>query len=103
MTDLLKNNLDGLAAICRRHRVKRLAVFGSASHGSFVPGTSDVDLLVDFLPMPPAQRAECYFGLIENLERLLEAEIDLVEAEAITNPFFLQSVQETQELLYAAA
>ena len=40
---------DALAAICRRHHIRRLSLFGSTLKGSDRPD-SDVDLLVDFLP-----------------------------------------------------
>ena len=38
---------DEITAFCRRHRVKRLAIFGSALRDDFGPD-SDVDVLVDF-------------------------------------------------------
>lgn len=40
---------DRLAELCRRHGIRRLALFGSALHGTDRPG-SDVDLLVEFAP-----------------------------------------------------
>ncbi len=38
-----------LAAFCRRHHIRRLALFGSALHGEVGP-ESDIDLLVEFDP-----------------------------------------------------
>ena len=38
-----------LAALCRRHGIRRLALFGSALRDDFGPA-SDVDLLVEFEP-----------------------------------------------------
>ena len=40
---------DAIAAFCREHGIKRLAVFGSALRADFRPG-SDIDLLVEFEP-----------------------------------------------------
>lgn len=40
---------DAIAAFCTRHRVQELALFGSAIRDDFSP-TSDVDVLIDFLP-----------------------------------------------------
>lgn len=37
-----------LTEICRRHHIRRLAVFGSALSDDFDPASSDVDLLVEF-------------------------------------------------------
>jgi predicted nucleotidyltransferase len=40
---------DALAAICRRHQIHRLSLFGSTLKGSDRPD-SDLDLLVEFQP-----------------------------------------------------
>lgn len=40
---------DQLAQLCRRHRIRQLALFGSRSKGTARPD-SDVDLLVEFEP-----------------------------------------------------
>ena len=40
---------DALATVCRRHRVRRLSLFGSRLKGGARP-ESDVDLLVEFEP-----------------------------------------------------
>lgn len=40
---------DRLAAFCRRHRIRRLALFGSVLRDDFGP-ESDVDVLVEFAP-----------------------------------------------------
>ena len=40
---------DQLAAFCREHGIRRLAVFGSALRDDFGP-ESDIDLLVEFEP-----------------------------------------------------
>ena len=38
---------DGIAAFCRRHHIRKLALFGSVLRGDFRPD-SDVDVLVEF-------------------------------------------------------
>jgi hypothetical protein len=40
---------DALRALCRRHRIRRLSLFGSTLKGTARPD-SDVDLLVEFEP-----------------------------------------------------
>ena len=40
---------DALAALCRRHRIRKLSLFGSVLAGTDRPD-SDVDLLVEFEP-----------------------------------------------------
>lgn len=49
MLDALFPDLDALASICRKHRIRRLSVFGSTLKGAARPD-SDVDLLVEFEP-----------------------------------------------------
>ena len=40
---------SALAALCRRHHIRRLSLFGSVLKGTDRPD-SDVDLLVEFVP-----------------------------------------------------
>jgi predicted nucleotidyltransferase len=40
---------EALASVCRRHRIRRLSLFGSTLKGADRPD-SDVDLLVEFEP-----------------------------------------------------
>ena len=91
-----------LLELCRRHGVSRLELFGSAATGEFREGKSDLDFLVEFLPMTIAHYADNYFGLLEGLETLFGRPVDLVVSEAIRNPHFLRSVEETKSLVYAA-
>ena len=51
MIDLIERHRDELADLCRRHHVRTLEVFGSAADGTFNPATSDLDFLVEFLPL----------------------------------------------------
>jgi predicted nucleotidyltransferase len=39
---------EAVAVLCRRFGVRRLELFGSAVKGTFDPGTSDLDFLVEF-------------------------------------------------------
>src|SRR4051812_1587796 len=57
-----------VADLCRRFNVRWLDLFGSAETGHFDAGHSDLDLLVEFAPMPPGAYAASYFGLREALE-----------------------------------
>ena len=40
---------EEIAAFCRRHHIRRMALFGSVLRDDFTP-ESDVDVLVDFEP-----------------------------------------------------
>jgi predicted nucleotidyltransferase len=91
-----------LEQICRRYRVRRLDLFGSAASGLDRPGESDLDFLVDFEPLAAGAYADTYFGLHEALEALFGRPVDLVVDAAIRNPYFRQSVEQTRVLLYGA-
>jgi uncharacterized protein len=100
---LIEDKLDEIAQICRRRRVGRLALFGSAAGDRFDPASSDLDFLVEFQSLSPAQHADNYFGLQEDLERLLGLPVELVELGPIRNPYFRQTIEKTQVLVYVAA
>ena len=91
-----------LHALCRRFRVKRLELFGSAATGRDLARTSDLDFLVDLGDLPPAEYADAYFGLKEALERMFSRPVDLLTVASLRNPFFKQRVEQTKALLYAA-
>jgi len=99
----VEEKIPDIAAVCRRRRVKRLEVFGSAIGDAFDPNTSDIDFIVEFERMSPPEHTESYFGLAEDLEALFGRPVDLIEPSAIRNPFFRQSVEENEVLVYAAA
>ncbi len=102
MTTLVAQHRAELEALCRRFRVRRLELFGSAAIGEDRPGESDLDFLVEFEPLPTCGYADAYFGLLEALESLFGRAVDLVIPSAIKNPYFKQSVERTKTLLYAA-
>lgn len=88
---------------CERFGVRELALFGSATSDRFDASQSDVDFLVRFRDMPPSAKADAYFGLLASLEDALARRVDLVEADAITNPYFKSSVEASRVAFYAAA
>lgn len=102
MLDLFKERGEELKELCRRHHVERLELFGSAATGQFNPPASDLDFLVQFVPLTPSQRADAYFGLLHGLEDLFDRRIDLVTVEAIGNRWFLRSIDPQRTVLYAA-
>jgi predicted nucleotidyltransferase len=49
MPERLFQDRDALAALCLRHAIRRLSLFGSVLRGT-ARADSDVDLLVEFVP-----------------------------------------------------
>lgn len=102
MNDRIPTLRPKLEALCRRHHVQRLELFGTATGDQFNPSSSDLDFLVEFEPLPPGQYSAHYFGLLEDLAQLTNRPVNLVVARAIRNPYFLENVNQSRELVYAA-
>lgn len=103
MNNLILEKQGEIKALCRKFHVKQLDLFGSAATQAFDPEKSDVDFLVIFADdLQPGQHADSYFGLLSELEALFQRHVDLVELKAISNPYFLEAVEESRTLLYAA-
>ena len=98
---LVQQHLEELRQLCARFRVRRLELFGSATTTRFDPATSDLDFLVDFEDLGQGY-FDAYFGLLESLEDLFARPVDLVMSRAVKNPFFLEGIQASRTLLYAA-
>ena len=102
MVAVVAEHADELEALCRRYSVLRLDLFGSAATGAYRPGESDLDFVVEFLPATAETYSDTYFGLLRELKQLFKERVDLVVGSAITNPYFLQAVEETRTPIYAA-
>ncbi len=102
MNRLIEEKRDDLIRLCAKYRVLRLELFGSAFTSRFDPRTSDLDFLVEFLPLQPGKYADAYFGLLEALRELFQRNVDLVMTSAIRNRYFLESINRSRTVLYAA-
>lgn len=102
MIPIIAEHAEEVKALCRVRGVLRLEIFGSAATGGYNPEHSDLDFLVEFQDLPAGNYADAFFGLMEDLEQLFHRPVDLVVASAIKNPYFLQSVDRTRQLLYAS-
>jgi hypothetical protein len=103
MTNLVRQHAKQLRAIAKRRSVRRLAVFGSVLTEEFDSTRSDIDLLVEFDPLSPVERADAYFGLLADLEALFGRPVDLVERSALRNPIVRETVEASQVIVYDAA
>ncbi|MEJ0018514.1 MAG: nucleotidyltransferase family protein [Acetobacteraceae bacterium] len=89
-----------LGALCRRHHIRRLSLFGSVLKGTDGPG-SDIDLLVDFEP-GQAPGLIALAGIEAELSALLGGRrVDLRTPQDLS-PLFRSEVLRTADLQYAA-
>ncbi len=101
MIALVEQKKQELADICRRYRVERIDLFGSAATGRFNPQSSDLDFVVCFADrQPTGDYADRYLGLADSLERLFQCRVDLVTEQSIHNPYLRREIEATRQLIY---
>jgi predicted nucleotidyltransferase len=89
-----------LAHFCRERKIIELALFGSVARGELRPD-SDLDLLVRF--DESARVSLLDFAHIQGeLTDLFGREVDLVERDAVVNPFMRRTILRDATVLYAA-
>jgi hypothetical protein len=100
MRDALFPDPEALASTCRKHRIRRLSVFGSTLKGTTRPD-SDVDLLVEF--DPHAKPGLIGMAKIEiELSSLLDGrKVDLRTSQDLSR-HFRSEVLRTATIQYAA-
>jgi hypothetical protein len=103
MLPLIEERRQELIALCREFGLERLELFGSASNGDFDPERSDLDFLVTYpAGYDMGSWLKRHFELKDRLSKLFGRRVDLIEAGAPRNPFVVQSIEQTKQLLYAA-
>ncbi len=89
---------DALASLCRRHHIRRLALFGSTLKGASRPD-SDVDLLVEFESghEPGLIRLA---GIEAEFSRLLGGRSADLRTAGDLSPYFRDEVARTAEVQF---
>lgn len=101
MLSLIDNKKLELQRLCEKYDIKTMYVFGSATSDNF-NDSSDIDILISFKDIPFEKYTDNYFELHEKLEKLFNRKVDLLTERSLSNPYFIQSVENTKQLLYAA-
>jgi len=102
MQEFITSRREEIADLCRKHHVRRLAIFGSAVRDDFDPARSDVDVLVDFDEIPVMEYSDNKHALHDELEKYFGRKVDLLTWASIQNQYLLREVESSHELLYAA-
>jgi len=90
---------EKIAEFCRRHRIRRLALFGSVLRDDFRP-ESDIDVLVEF--EPGATPGFGFIGLQDKLSEILGHKVDLNTPQCLSK-YFADDVLREARVLYDAA
>jgi predicted nucleotidyltransferase len=91
---------EALKQFCARWNVRELSLFGSVLRHDFRP-VSDLDVLVSF-------EEKAHIGLWDMAQMVIELEsmfgrkVDLVEKEALSNPYRKKTILDHREIVYAA-
>lgn len=91
-----------LAEFCRRWKITRLEVFGSALGESFGPD-SDVDFL--YTMASNARWGFAFMNAWDELERLVGRKVDLLSRKAVErsrNPYRRRQILKTAKVVYEA-
>lgn len=89
---------DKVAEFCKRKRIQKLSLFGSALRGDFRPD-SDVDVLVEFEPGHVPGLA--FFAMENELSEILGRKVDLNTPQFLSR-YFREQVLAEAEVQYAA-
>jgi hypothetical protein len=96
---LIEDNIKKIVALCQKHKVNKLFVFGSVLTPRF-NDNSDIDLVVDFKRNDVEDYFNNFFDFKYSLEELFGRDVDLLEEQTIRNPYLKKSVDATKTLIY---
>jgi uncharacterized protein len=99
MQRLIKDNIDKIKTLCMMHNVRSPFAFGSVCTDKYNED-SDIDLLISFMPMDFGDYADTYFVLADKFEDLFQRPVDLVTEKSLSNPYFIDSINQTKTLIY---
>ncbi|MEM7658258.1 MAG: nucleotidyltransferase domain-containing protein, partial [Bacteroidota bacterium] len=99
----LQHHLPQIRGLCRRYKMKRVWLFGSAAHGEGFGNHSDVDFLYEPDKARMSVREFLDFPLMiqGDLETLLGRKVDWIRAQTFRNPYFREEVEQTKQLVYS--
>ncbi len=97
--NLSANHIDVIKSLSKEHGVERLYAFGSVLTDKF-NSESDVDFVVKFRTIDVTRYFDNYFDFKEKLSALLQRDVDLLEEQAIRNPYLKKSIDRSKQLIY---
>lgn len=99
---LLQQQLPLIVELFKQHKVKHAYAFGSVCTDKF-NDNSDLDFIISFYDnLEPLERGELWWSLLFNLEDSLHRKIDLLTESQLKNPYFIESINKSKQLIYEA-
>jgi len=91
---------EKIAEFCRKWRITEFALFGSVLREDFGPD-SDIDVLVTFQSDAPWSMWDI-LDMRKELQDLFGRDVDIVEKDALRNPFRRQEILRRHKVVYAS-
>jgi predicted nucleotidyltransferase len=102
MQKIIEKNIDTLRYLCNSLGIVRLYAFGSVVTDKF-DANSDIDFLISFDEnLSIEEYTTNYFTFQYKLREIFNREIDVVTERTLSNPYFIQSIDESKQLIYEA-
>jgi predicted nucleotidyltransferase len=92
--------LPQLKQVFNKYKVRNAYVFGSVLTDRFNQN-SDIDFVVNFIDYSdPLEVGESIWDLEEEIEKITARKIDLLTERSLKNPYFIQELNNTKQLVY---
>ena len=99
---LLEKDKKRIKQICEMLKISKMYVFGSVVTNNFNEN-SDIDFLISFANgISIEEYTDNYFELHDSLKALLHRKVDIVTEKMLSNPYFIESINENKLLFYEA-
>lgn len=90
--------------LCNKWQIKEFALFGSILRKDFVPGKSDIDVLITF--QDGVKIGWDIVDLHEEISNIFQCEVDILEKSVIEkskNPYRKEEILKSYEVIYEQA
>jgi hypothetical protein len=96
----LRNKMPEIIKLLMQYKVTSAFAFGSVCTDKFNE-QSDIDMLVNLDDnLEPLERGELFWQLWDDLEKTLNRKVDLLSEKSLTNPYFIEELNEKKVSLY---
>ena len=92
--------LPKVKELFEKHQILNAYFFGSVLTEKFNKN-SDIDLIINFIDYSnPLKVGQSIWDLEDELEKITSRKVDLLTERSLKNPFFIQEINNTKELIY---
>lgn len=102
MQNIIEDKRNDIIEVCKLLQVDKMYAFGSVVTQQF-NDDSDIDILISFSnKLSIEQYTNNYFKLHYKLREIFNRDIDIITERSLSNPYFIESINENKVLLYEA-